>query len=466
MLRRSLALFGVVFLVFVGVRASSAIPYYLTDLGPAGSDTMSEALAVNLVSGAPESVGISIQSPGTAAARVPAAWIGGTPTSLLGSLPGASAGKGNQADGIDGNGDIVGQTLVSSVQSAFYLPHGGSGTILPLLNGGTGPSSAAGVNNGGLVVGYTSLGTYYNADSESYVPCPQAFVWSAATGIVNLGSAGVPSYATAISADGNTIIGDYGAAVGQQGQAVKWTKSGSTWTMTPLVPLSTYAQSSAYAINSSGDVTGSCFDYSSDGFPSTDQLAILVKHDGMVVTLGDLGLPNPWAYGCGINDSGVIAGYDSSASPSKAIVNYGGVPGGCIDLNTLLSPVSGAGWTVTNAYGIDNNGDIVGRGTNPAGVTQGFLLKPAISGDANLDGKVDINDLTVVLTSYGQSGMVWSQGDFNGDGKVDINDLTIVLTNYGKTAGLSFAAVPEPSAIAILLAGAIGLLAYAWRRRK
>ena len=31
--------------------------------------------------------------------------------------------------------------------------------------------------------------------------------------------------------------------------------------------------------------------------------------------------------------------------------------------------------------------------------------------------------------------MTWSTGDFNDDGKVDINDLTIVLTNYGTTAG-------------------------------
>ena len=28
--------------------------------------------------------------------------------------------------------------------------------------------------------------------------------------------------------------------------------------------------------------------------------------------------------------------------------------------------------------------------------------------------------------------MVWSQGDFNYDGAVDVNDLTAVLTNYGQ----------------------------------
>ena len=64
--------------------------------------------------------------------------------------------------------------------------------------------------------------------------------------------------------------------------------------------------------------------------------------------------------------------------------------------------------------------------------------------------------------------MTWSQGDFIGDGTVDINDLTIVLANYGETAGSSasgMAPVPEPSTIAILLAGAIGLLGFVWRWR-
>jgi hypothetical protein len=98
-----------------------------------------------------------------------------------------------------------------------------------------------------------------------------------------------------------------------------------------------------------------------------------------------------------------------------------------------------------------------------------IVLQRGLLGDANYDGKVDVNDLTIVLTNFGETGTTWSQGDFNADGKVDINDLTIVLANYGQSVGASgagIAAVPEPGALALLAAGSVGLLAYGWRRRK
>ena len=97
----------------------------------------------------------------------------------------------------------------------------------------------------------------------------------------------------------------------------------------------------------------------------------------------------------------------------------------------------------------------------------GFRVASLEPGDANGDHQVDINDLTIVLANYNQTGMTWSQGEFTGDGTVDINDLTIVLANYdyGVTAA-GLAAVPEPSALVLIGLGIISLVGCTYRRRR
>ncbi len=51
------------------------------------------------------------------------------------------------------------------------------------------------------------------------------------------------------------------------------------------------------------------------------------------------------------------------------------------------------------------------------------------NGDVNGDGKVDVTDLSMLLSQYGGAGTA----DFNGNGAVDITDLSLLLSNYGKT---------------------------------
>lgn len=97
-------------------------------------------------------------------------------------------------------------------------------------------------------------------------------------------------------------------------------------------------------------------------------------------------------------------------------------------------------------------------------------------GDANLDGAVNVVDLGVLATNFGQLGD-WSEGDFNGSGTVNLVDLGILATSFGFSASQiaelasAFAAddlsgvaalVPEPAAPML---AAVGLAAIAWRRR-
>lgn len=90
-------------------------------------------------------------------------------------------------------------------------------------------------------------------------------------------------------------------------------------------------------------------------------------------------------------------------------------------------------------------------------------------GDTDFDGDVDLSDLGVLATNYGQPGtMGWHQGDFDTDGDVDLNDLGQLATYYGAGAAQAFAdfqaltSVPEPSA---MLVPSMGLAGLWWRRR-
>jgi hypothetical protein len=50
------------------------------------------------------------------------------------------------------------------------------------------------------------------------------------------------------------------------------------------------------------------------------------------------------------------------------------------------------------------------------------------------DGDVDIADLAILLSNFGQtSGALPGDGDMNDDGDVDLEDLATLLSNFGRT---------------------------------
>jgi formylglycine-generating enzyme required for sulfatase activity len=131
----------------------------------------------------------------------------------------------------------------------------------------------------------------------------------------------------------------------------------------------------------------------------------------------------------------------------------------------------GGGWEYNSGTLASSNRDISGPTVESLNI--GFRVASLPTGwhdpgDANGDGQVDINDLTIVLTNFGQPWCAWSQGCMDGDplGIADINDLTIVLANFGTTYGPGLAAVPEPSALVLLAAGVVSLVACTRRQRR
>jgi hypothetical protein len=69
-----------------------------------------------------------------------------------------------------------------------------------------------------------------------------------------------------------------------------------------------------------------------------------------------------------------------------------------IDLNELIDP--NLGWTLTIAYQINDNGWIVGYGTNPEGDIRAFLLTPVL--EPPIEAEIDIKPNTLNLRSAGK----------------------------------------------------------------
>jgi hypothetical protein len=95
-------------------------------------------------------------------------------------------------------------------------------------------------------------------------------------------------------------------------------------------------------------------------------------------------------------------------------------------------------------------------------------LRFGLSGDADLDGDVDVADLGILASNWQQAGD-WRMGDFDGNGSIDVNDLGLLAENWpsgpeaAPIAQFHGVSVPEP-ALGVL--GPLGLAASVQRMRR
>ncbi len=91
-----------------------------------------------------------------------------------------------------------------------------------------------------------------------------------------------------------------------------------------------------------------------------------------------------------------------------------------------------------------------------------LLLSQELLGDANLDGHIDLTDLSTVLNNFGSTTPNWTSGNFDHAPTIDLTDLSDVLNNFGASnpnASVSAFSLqtafptptPEPASIALLL---------------
>ena len=317
--------FAVLLLAIEGV-LSASVMYTVVGLGSL-EGTESVAYAVNA----------SGEAAGWATAGVDPQALAftamGSPTNLTSAAHATDA----TASGINNAGWIAGTAYSGGISYGVVWTPGG------VINLGAGTYAAA-VNNAGQVAGNGTTAFLYSNGSRTDIGALGGGSWSVAEGLNQSGE---------VTGYGNTASGI---------EAFVW----ASGAMTGLGTLGG-ADSYAFAVNDAGEVVGSAE-------TAAGYLNAFAWSGGAMRDLGTLGGSQSYAYG--VNDSGVAVGYSWLAGNTEtdAWVLLNGV---MTDLNSLLPP--GSGWDLTAAYGINNEGQIVGSGTFD-GQQEAFLLDPISSG--------------------------------------------------------------------------------------
>ncbi len=171
----------------------------------------------------------------------------------------------------------------------------------------------------------------------------------------------------------------YAAAIADSGRVVGWSYTGgdqiiraTLWQDDVPRDLGTLGgtNSQAYDVNENGMIVG----YSDAANGEPHAVRYLVDRNGFVLERRDLGtLEDGYSYAYGVNSAGDVVG---TADGIAVMWRDGQIA----DLNSVLPPQSG--WRLDVAWGINDDGAIVGTGMYD-GFKRAFLLRPI--GDINCD---------------------------------------------------------------------------------
>jgi probable HAF family extracellular repeat protein len=326
--------------------------YGITDLGTIQGSTYNWATGVN-------NLGHVVGCAGCSDINTPAfIWTpqdGMQKLALLPSGGAAYASAINDSDQVAGLSYGLGEFSDESLAAIWSSTN--TSQSLGTLPGGT-QSAAYAINNLGQVTGTS----YVNSDLANH-----AFLWTSGSGMFDL-QATVPgsSWGYGVNSLGHVT----GLLVGSNSRAFFWTEQTG---MQELKLLPGWETGSGSAINDLDDIAGGSGGQLNSAFTSH---ATLWDERGGTSRVKDLGTLTGGhsSFATALNNVGQVVGA-SDAKQSEGLDHafVWSAAKGMEDLNLLIP--AGSGWTLWQANGINDRGQITGKGTIN-GETHGFLLTP------------------------------------------------------------------------------------------
>jgi probable HAF family extracellular repeat protein len=299
-------------------------------------------------------------------------WSAATGMVGLGAGPGGAFGS-SAAGGVSADGSVLSASIFGSTQAARWTAATGFQSLEPMR---TFSQSSAISADGNVIVGFTT--------GLPGATSGEAFRWTAATGVVGLGflPGNAGSRALGIDADGGVIVGDsspLGAGDGLGIRAFRWTQPSG---MISLGVLPGDSGSSARAVTADGStIFGSSSRSNGSGFLVSGQAFRWTQATGMV-GLGVLPGDNfSSAFAVSADGAVMVGNSERIVNGTDAHPQHGILWDqvfGMQDLRQVLTTQYGinvTGWELTVPLSVSADGSaIAGFGIDPTGHTQAFLI--------------------------------------------------------------------------------------------
>lgn len=335
---------------FLTFSHQSHAEYTFTSLGAFGTGNQSYATSINNLG---EIVGYSmVKVPGWRDETVGFLWSSNSGMIDLNSRYSVGYMK---PLSINDSGTIAANYISPTTFSVTGVALPKSGTPSELGSLASSPySQAVSINNQGVIAGYSTEDTHWL----------NAVTWSSGTGLNRVESVASGSNYSSIGVS----INDHDQVVGWSSTDNNQTMHATLWDKGVSTDLNTLGGSNSYAqgINNAGQIVG----YSD----TANYIEHAVIWDG--TSMVDLGgaYADLTSRALSINNLGDVVGWSYMPGQSSRAVLWRN--GQLIDLNSFLDGQAlSAGWVLTQANDINDNGSIIGNAYNTqTGLTQAFLL--------------------------------------------------------------------------------------------